>query len=48
MNVVDLADFPNVAAWKQKVESRPAYKKMLEAARPDGLVGSPKPLPKKE
>ena len=46
MNVVDLAAYPHVAAWKQKVESRPAYKKMLEVARPDGLIGSPMPLSK--
>lgn len=46
MNVVDLKNYPHVAAWKEKVESRPAYKKMLEKARPDGLVGSPRPLPK--
>ena len=33
-------------AWKAKVEARPAYKKMLEIARPDGLIGSPPALPK--
>lgn len=47
LNIVDLKEFPRVAAWKEKVESRPAYKKMLSIARPDGMVGSPKPLPAK-
>ncbi|HTE41360.1 MAG TPA: glutathione binding-like protein [Steroidobacteraceae bacterium] len=46
LNVVDMAQFPNVVAWKAKVEGRPAYKRMLAAARPDGLVGSPAALPK--
>jgi glutathione S-transferase len=46
LNVVDLAAYPHVVAWRTKVESRPAYKKMLEIARPDGLIGSPRPLPK--
>jgi glutathione S-transferase len=46
LNVVDLASYPHVVAWKAKVEARPAYKKMLEIARPDGLIGSPPALPK--
>ena len=46
LNVVDLTAYPNVVAWRTKVESRPAYKKMLEIARPDGLIGSPPALPK--
>jgi glutathione S-transferase len=46
LNIVDMANYPHVAAWKEKVESRPAYKKMLSVARPDGMVGSLKPLPK--
>ena len=46
VNVVDLAAYPNVVAWRAKVESRPAYKKMLSVARPDGMIGSLKPLPK--
>jgi glutathione S-transferase len=46
VNVVNLADYPNVVAWRAKVESRPAYKKMLSIARPDGMIGSLKPLPK--
>jgi glutathione S-transferase len=45
-NVADLAQYPNIIAWRTKVESRPAYKKMLSVARPDGVPGAPKPLPK--
>jgi glutathione S-transferase len=45
-NVADLAPYPHVIAWRASVESRPAYKKMLSVARPDGVPGAPKPLPK--
>jgi glutathione S-transferase len=45
-NVADLAAYPHIVAWRTSVESRPAYKKMLEVARPDGIPGVPKPLPK--
>ncbi len=40
LNIVDEAQFPNVAAWKARVQARPAYKRMLAAARPDGMIGS--------
>ena len=46
LNIVDIEQFPNVVAWRKKVEDRPAYKRMLKVARPDGLVGSPPALPK--
>lgn len=46
LNIVDIEQFPSVVAWRKKVEDRPAYKRMLKAARPDGLVGSPPALPK--
>jgi glutathione S-transferase len=46
LNVVDIEQFPNVVAWRKKVEERPAYQRMLKVARPDGLVGSPPALPK--
>lgn len=46
LNIVDINEFPNVVSWRKKVESRPAYLRMLKAARPDGLVGSPAALPK--
>ena len=45
LNIVDEAQFPHVAAWKTKVQARPAYLRMLKAARPDGMIGS---LPKLE
>jgi len=44
--VTDMSGYPNVVAWRTKVQSRPAYKKMLEVARPDGVPGAPRPLPK--
>ena len=46
LNIVDLNDYPHVLAWREKVQNRPAYKKMLSIARPDGMVGALKPLPK--
>lgn len=45
LNLVDAAQFPNVAAWKKKIEARPAYRQMLAKARPDGMIGSPPALP---
>ena len=45
LNIVDVAQFPKVAAWKAKIEARPAYKRMLAKARPDGMVGSLPRLP---
>jgi glutathione S-transferase len=45
-NVADLTAYPHIIAWRTSVESRPAYKKMLGVARPDGIPGVPKPLPK--
>lgn len=46
LNVVDGAQFPKVAAWKDKVQARPAYKAMLAKARPDGMIGNLPVLPK--
>ena len=46
LNIVDAEQFPNVAAWKMKIEARPAYARMLEAARPDGMIGNLPRLPK--
>lgn len=40
LNLVDEAQFPHVAAWKEKVQGRPAYQRMLKVARPDGMIGS--------
>jgi glutathione S-transferase len=45
-NVADLSAYPHIIAWRTSVESRPAYKKMIAVARPDGVPGVPKPLPK--
>jgi glutathione S-transferase len=46
LNIVDVAQFPKVAEWKAKTEARPAYKRMLAKARPDGMVGALTPLQK--
>ena len=40
LNIVDAAQFPNVAAWKARIEARPAYVRMLKAARPVGMIGN--------
>ena len=40
LNIVDEKQFPNVAAWKAKVQKRPAYQRMPKAARPDGMIGN--------
>jgi glutathione S-transferase len=47
-NVAELSAYPHIIAWRASVESRPAYKKMLSVARPDGVPGAPKPLPKSQ
>ena len=44
MNVADPAKYPNIIAWQKKVEDRPAFKRMLAAARPDGRVAPPPSL----
>ena len=42
--VADMRLYPNLAAWQDRMEARPAFKRMLAAARPDGRVGSTAPL----
>jgi glutathione S-transferase len=44
MNVTDEANYPHVAAWQKKMEERPAFKRMLAKARPDGRVSPPPSL----
>jgi glutathione S-transferase len=44
MNVADPAKYPRVTAWQAKVEARPAFKRMLAVARPDGRVAPPPSL----
>ena len=46
LNLVDEAQFPKIAAWKTKIEARPAYQRMLAKARPDGMIGGLPRLPK--
>lgn len=43
LNVVEATQFPRVAAWKERIQSRPAFKSMAAKARPNGKVGA---LPK--
>jgi glutathione S-transferase len=45
LNLVDADQFPKIAAWKAKIEARPAYQRMLAKARPDGLIGALPKLP---
>lgn len=45
LNVVDKSQFPNINAWKARIEARPAYQRMLATARPDGMVGALPALP---
>ena len=45
LNLVDEAQFPNIAAWKIRIEARPAYQRMLAKARPDGMIGGLQRLP---
>lgn len=45
LNLVDKSQFPKVAAWKEKIEARPGYQRMLAKARPDGLIGKLPALP---
>lgn len=44
MNVADPAKYPHIAEWQQRVEARPAFKRMLAIARPDGRVSPPPSL----
>lgn len=46
--VTELKGYPNVVKWREKVTSRPAYKKMLQVARPNGIPNAPRPLPKSD
>jgi glutathione S-transferase len=44
MNVADATKYPNIAAWQDRVQERPAFKRMLAAARPNGRVSPPPAL----
>ena len=46
LNIVDVDQFPHIAEWKERISQRPAYKKMLAVARPDGMIGNLPRLPK--
>lgn len=40
LGLVDEAQFPNVAAWKERAAARPAYKRAIAKALPDGMIGN--------
>jgi glutathione S-transferase len=44
MNVADPTKYPHIAEWQKRVEDRPAFKRMLAVARPDGRVSPPPSL----
>lgn len=45
---LDPDTYPNIAAWRQRVETRPAYKRAMAAALPDGkMPDAPAPPPSK-
>lgn len=45
LNIVDAKQFPNVAAWRTRIEARPAFKRARAAALPNGMVGNLPALP---
>ena len=45
INVVDRSRFPNINEWMQRVEARPAYQRMADVSKPDGMPSPPEPLP---
>ncbi|MBC7984320.1 MAG: glutathione S-transferase family protein [Candidatus Obscuribacterales bacterium] len=44
MNVADALKYPNIVEWQKRVQERPAFKRMIAAARPDGRVSPPPAL----
>jgi glutathione S-transferase len=44
MNVADATKYPNITAWQERVQDRPAFKRMLAAARPNGRLSPPPAL----
>ena len=45
INVVDKNEFPNIVEWAARMEARPAYQRMAEKSKPDGMPSPPEPLP---
>ena len=45
LNFGNKTRFPNINAWKARMEARPAYQRMLAKARPDGMIGNLPALP---
>jgi glutathione S-transferase len=45
LNIVDKNQFPNVAAWRARIEARPAFQRARAKALPNGMVGNLPALP---
>jgi glutathione S-transferase len=45
LNIVDSERFPHILGWLDRMHERPAYKRMVATARPNGMIGPPVPLP---
>lgn len=46
LNLVEADGYPHVSEWMARMEARPAYQRMVAAARPDGIPGNLRPVPK--
>jgi len=44
LGLIDANDYPHYKAWREKIEARPAFKRMREKSLPNGPLGIPKPL----
>ncbi len=45
LNIVDTERYPAINGWLGRMHERPAYKRMVERSRPNGMIGPPTPLP---
>lgn len=45
LNIVDNERFPKILDWLDRMHERPAYKRMVAKARPNGMLSPPVPLP---
>jgi len=45
LNIVDKNQFPNLAAWRARIEARPAFQRARAKALPNGMVGNLPALP---
>ena len=45
LNIVDSERYPKILDWLERMHARPAYKRMVATARPNGMLNPPVPLP---